>query len=396
MNCSIEDTAQGFLQGLKATLGEPNASLSLHEPRFEGKELDYVSDCIRTGWVSTVGAYVDKFESMISDASGGANAVATVNGTAALHICVLLAGVKPNDEVLMPSLTFVATANAVTYAQGIPHFCDSDPSGIGIDTEKLDRYLADTTTIKNGVCINTNTQRNIKALLIMHTFGHIQDMEAISTLAEKYNLVVIEDSAEALGSSYKSLAAGNHSTISALSFNGNKIITTGGGGAIVTRDKALAIRAKHITTTAKPLNSQAYFHDEIGYNYRLPNINAALGVAQLEQLDIYLKEKRALALRYQQSFKNINNCEFIAEPNDCISNYWLNTIRINNISESERNQIIELAQKNNFNCRPIWVPMHKLPMYSECPRMDLEQVNKLQWELINVPSSPFLNESGQP
>ncbi|MBV1883759.1 MAG: LegC family aminotransferase [Pseudomonadales bacterium] len=392
---------QSIVAGLHQVLGPKmlkgkKSELSLHEPFFKGNEQRYVADCISSGWVSSVGRYVDDFESALGEVCGTGDAVATVNGTAALHICLLLAGVKPGDEVLMPTLTFVATANAVRYAGAEPHFCDSQRGGIGIDIPRLDEYLRDSCKIKNGVCINSRTQRAIRALIVMHTFGHIQQWELVSELAKKYNLIVIEDAAESLGSSYyrhhadNKFAAGSYGHLAAFSFNGNKIVTAGGGGAIVTTDPNLASHAKHLTTTAKSTKGKALYHDAVGYNYRMPNINAALALAQLEQLDNFVGLKRNLASRYEKALSRVEGCEFLKEPEGCVSNYWLNSIRLPNITEIERDELLESLAAEGFQCRPVWTPMHHLPMYQNSPRMALSLAEKLQNELINIPSSAFL------
>lgn len=264
---------------------------SLHQPSFFGSEWDYVKDCLDSGWVSSAGPYVDRFENELAERVGVRNAIAVVNGTLALHTCLQLAGVKANDEVMLPSLTFVATANAVAYLHAVPHFVDSEEATLGVDPKSLRRHLEKIAVMKHGECFNQVTGRRVKAVLGVHVFGHPFKADQVRDLCEEYGMALIEDAAESLGSYYQGKHTGSFGLLSALSFNGNKILTTGGGGAVLTNDDALAKRAKHITTTAKRAHPWEFFHDEIGYNYRMPNINASLGCAQLECLDDFLQKK---------------------------------------------------------------------------------------------------------
>lgn len=359
---------------------------SLHEPLFCGNEWEYIKECLDTGWVSSVGKFVDRFEKDLVDFTGSKYAVVTVNGTSALHICYLLSQIQPNDEVLVPTLTFVATCNAITYCGAIPHFIDCEEKYLGLDIEKLDNYLKENTFIKNQICYNKKTQRPIRALCVMHTFGHPVDLDCIDELTKKYHLTLIEDAAEALGSYYKNQHVGNHGLVSALSFNGNKIVTTGGGGAILTNNETLARRAKHLTTTAKTAHPWEYHHTEVGYNYRMPNINAALGCAQLEQFPHFLVAKRKLAEKYQQQFSNIASVRFLKEPLYAKSNYWLNAIFMN-INLETRDQLLKQLNQEKIGARPIWELMHRLPMYQNSPKMDLSTSEKIIHQVINIPSS---------
>ena len=309
-----------IVRQIKAALPPGPSFVALHEPYFNGNEWKYVKECIDTGWVSSVGKFVDQFEKNLANYTGAKYAVATVNGTAALHICYLLAGVKSGDEVLVPALTFVATANALSYCNATPHFIDAEQKSLGIDVPLLDQYLEEITEEKNKVCINKLTGRPIRALCVMHTLGHPVDLDSIVALCEKYRLTLIEDAAEALGSYYKGTHVGHRGLAGALSFNGNKIITTGGGGAILLNDEKIAKLAKHITTTAKLPHPWLFEHDQVGYNYRLPNINAALGCAQLEQLPAFLNAKRMLAEKYQHLFLNTPGVRLIQEPEYAKSN----------------------------------------------------------------------------
>lgn len=378
------------LAAVRAVLGPVSAPLALHEPQFAGREWEFVKDCIDTGWVSSVGAYVDRFERDLASYTGVAHAVATSNGTAALHMCLLLAGVKAGDEVLLPTLTFIATANAVSYLAAVPHFVDSEAVSLGVDAAKLDRYLAEAAHVVDGVCLNRRTGAPIRALVVMHVFGHPADLDALSQVARKWRVALIEDAAESLGSSYRGRHTGNVGVLSALSFNGNKVVTTGGGGAVLTNDAELGRRAKHLTTTARVPHRWSFLHDEVGYNYRLPNINAALGCAQLLRLPEMLEWKRALASRYQQAFAGVQGVSFLREPEATSSNYWLNAIVLAEQQAAQREHLLEALNAAGYMSRPIWTLMHKLPMYGACPRMDVTVAEQMEACVINLPSSAKL------
>ncbi len=365
----------------------------LHEPRFSGNEWAYVKECLDTGWVSSAGKYVDKFENMLADYTGVKYAVATVNGTAALHISLKLAGVKQYDEILLPALTFVATANAVAYCAAVPHFVDNEEKTLGVDPEKLLNYLNEIADIRDEQCYNKQTGHRIKALIPMHTFGHPVDIDPLSELCRRFKLEMIEDAAESLGSYYKGKHTGNWGKLAILSFNGNKTITTGGGGAVLTNSESLGKQAKHLTTTAKVAHPWEYRHDQVGYNYRLPNINAALGCAQLEQLDAFLFQKRNLAERYETAFQDVKGIRFFKEPEFAKSNYWLNALLLDEAFSDQRDHLIELTNRDKIMTRPAWTLMHKLPMYRDCPRMDLSVAESLERRLINIPSSSILGAS---
>ncbi len=367
-----------------------NNFIPLHIPIFERNEINYVTDCIKSNFVSSVGEYVNKFEKAISEYTGAKYAILTVNGTAALHVSLLLAGVEENDEVLMPALTFIATANAVSYIKAVPHFVDVEERSLGIDAEKLDEYLSKITSKENGICINKNTRRKIKAIVPMHTFGHPVDMDKLKKVANKYNLKIVEDAAESLGSLYKGIHTGNFGELSAISFNGNKIITTGGGGCIITNNEELAKKAKHITTTAKIPHPWEYEHDMIGYNYRMPALNAALGLAQIEKLPEFIEKKRKLAKKYQEILDGFKEFKFFIEPDYAKSNYWLNAIILNKGYENLRDEILKETNENGIMTRPIWKLMHHLKMFKDCPRMDLSISESLEKRVINIPSSANL------
>jgi len=362
----------------------------LHQPEFQGNEWIYVKDCLDTGWVSSVGSYVDRFEQGLQSYTGMRHAIASVNGTAALHTCLLLCDVQPGDEVLLPTFTFVATANAVRYCAADPHLVDISPATLGVDPIKLAAYLDSHTRQDNAVCINRHTGRPIRALIVMHAFGHPAEMDQLQQLCEQHNLALIEDAAEALGSFYRGRHVGHWGRVTALSFNGNKIITTGGGGAILTNNEDLAKKARHITTTAKLPHAWEFVHDEVGYNYRLPNLNAALGCAQLELLPRFVGQKRQLASRYQQLFAGSALGHLVTEPADTHSNYWLNCFVLEPQYAGLRDQILEQCHERHILARPAWELMHRLPMYQACPRMNLSHAEQLQATLISLPSSPVL------
>ena len=361
--------------------------VALHEPTFAGNEWAYVKECLDTGWVSSVGKFVDRFEHDLAAYTGANRAVAVVNGTAALQICLQLVGVEQNDEVLIPALTFVATANAVRYCGAVPHFVDSDESTLGLDPQKLAVHLEEIAEIRGGISINRLTGRRIKAIVPMHTFGHPVDMATLMDLCERYRLELVEDAAESLGSYYKGRHTGTMGRCAALSFNGNKTITTGGGGAILTNDEDLGRLAKHITTTAKVPHRWEFNHDMVGYNYRMPNINAAIGCAQLEQLPNFLAAKRKLAERYRQAFNNIPGLRFFSEPANCQSNYWLNTLLLGKECTKQRDALLESTNNLGIMTRPAWTLMHKLTMFTGCQKMDLCVAEALEKRLINIPSS---------
>lgn len=369
---------------------EGDAFLPLHEPEFSGREREYVLDAIDSTFVSSVGAYVDRFEEELASFCGVKRAVVTVNGTAALHVCLLLAGVGPKDEVIIPSLTFVATANAVAYTGAMPHFADSEETTLGMDPAKLSVHLDRIGEQRDGSCYNRETGRRIAAIVPMHTYGHPVRLDELVQLAEKWSIPLVEDAAESLGSYYHGKHTGGFGLLGALSFNGNKVMTTGGGGAILTNDSALADRAKHITTTAKLPHRWRYDHDQIAYNYRMPNLNAALGVAQLEQLPGSLARKRKLAERYAGAFAGMVGLSFVTEPAGCTSNYWLNTLLLESSNEALLEAILDATNEAGLMTRPAWSPMPQLFMYSDSPKMDLSVVDGLARRLINIPSSPKL------
>jgi perosamine synthetase len=365
--------------------------VALHEPSFDGNEWIYLKECLDSNYVSSVGKFVDQFELSLANYTGSKYAISVINGTSALQIALKLAGVNRGEEVLLPALTFVATANAISYLGAIPHFVDSEESTLGIDVVKLREYLNANTEKQSGLCINKSTKRVIRALVPMHAFGHPSDLEQLLSIARDFNLVLVEDAAESLGSFYKGQHTGTFGLLGTLSFNGNKTITTGGGGAILTNDEALARRAKHLTTTAKIAHKWEFDHDEIGYNYRMPNINAALGCAQMDKLPEKISSKRELFKRYKEEFNLISGASIFEEPKNCQSNYWLQTLLLEDDSVDLRDSILEASNKEGIMTRPAWKLMSNIAPYRNSPAMSLESANSLYRRVINLPSSPVLS-----
>jgi perosamine synthetase len=378
------------LEAVRAALPDAALPAPLHAPEFRGRDWDYVKDCLDTGWVSSVGRYVDRIERDLEAFTGIGHAVAVSNGTAALEVCFRLAGVEAGDEVLVPTLTFVATANAVTYRGAIPHFVDSEEETLGVDPARLDAYLSRIARIEDGVCLNTLTGRPIRALVVMHVFGHPCDVEALAEIATRWKLVLVEDAAEALGSRWQGRHMGGFGRLSALSFNGNKIVTTGGGGAVLTDDPALAKRAKHLTTTAKVPHRWAFDHDEIGWNYRMPNLNAALGCAQLERLPDMMARKAELAGRYVRAFEGVEGVRLMRPREGASVNHWLNALILDRPDRAVRDGLLETLNEAGYQARPLWTLMHRLPMYADCPRDALPVAEGLEDRVINLPSSAAL------
>ncbi|MGC9007365.1 MAG: LegC family aminotransferase, partial [Sulfurihydrogenibium sp.] len=359
--------------------------IPLHAPVFKGKEKEYLNRVIDSTFVSYLGEFVEKFEEEVARFTGSKYAVATVNGTAALHTALILANVEENTEVITQPLTFVATCNAIAYCKAHPVFVDVSLQTLGMSAESLEHFLKNYTEIKkDGCCYNKITKRKITACVPMHTFGHPCEIDKIVELCNHYNITVVEDSAESLGSFYKGKHTGTFGKIGILSFNGNKIITTGGGGMIITNDEKIYKKAKHITTTAKVPHPYEYFHDEVGYNYRMPNLNAALGLAQMQQLPEFLQEKRKIANLYEEFFKSIENVKFVKEPPNAKSNYWLNAVLLN--SKEERDKFLEETNKNNVQTRPAWQLMYHLPMYKNCFKIDTPNAEYISERLVNIPS----------
>lgn len=374
-------------------LGPVEQLIPLHEPEFRGREWDYVKDCLDTGWVSSVGSYVDRIERDLAAFVGVNHAVATANGTAALHVCYILAGIAAGDEVLVPSLTFIATVNAISYQGATPHFVDSERTSLGVDAAALERHLERIAELRDGLCRNRTTGAVIRALVVTHIFGHAADLDALNRVCARWNLRLIEDAAEALGTFYRGRHVGSDSMLAALSFNGNKVMTTGGGGAILTNDPELGRRAKHLTTVARVVHRWNFIHDEIGYNYRMPNLNAALGCAQLERVPDMLARKRQLADSYRAAFAPLNSVSFLDEPDYGRSNFWLNAIVLEGVTLERREALLAALNDANYQCRPIWTLIHRLPMYASCPRAALDTAEAMEREVINIPSSANLADA---
>jgi perosamine synthetase len=380
--------AKDIVRAIKSVVGD--GQLGLHEPRFNGNEWVYLKECLDSTFVSSVGKFVDRFEDDLANYTGAKRAVAVVNGTAALHIALRLAGVEAGDEVLLPALNFIAAANAVSYCQATPHFVDSEERTLGMDAVALGEYLSNITEIRNGLCVNISTGRVIRAMVPMHTFGHPVDIEALLAIAQNFHLQLIEDAAESLGSRVGGQHTGTFGLMGTLSFNGNKTITTGGGGAILTNDVELGKRIKHITTTAKLPHRWNFVHDEVGFNYRLPNLNAALGCAQLEQLPSFLRDKRYLFEQYQLAFANVSGVHVVAQPAGCNSNYWLQTLMLDSAHAEQRDAVLAATNDVGLMTRPIWALMNRLPMYANSPRAPLPVAESLEHRVINIPSSSGL------
>lgn len=385
------DFAQDLMRRVRGVIGAEDGFVPLHEPEFLGEEETLILDCIRSGWVSSVGKYVDRFEAEIAAVCGTAHGVAVVNGTAALELALRVVGVMPGDEVLMPALTFIATANATHHLGAVPHFVDAEARTLGLDPVALRAHLEEIVERRDGgVTVNGRTGRRLAAVVPMHVFGHPVDMDGLAEVARDFGLALVEDAAESLGSRLGGRPCGSLARVAALSFNGNKILTTGGGGAVVTDDPYLAKRAKHLSTTAKVPHKWAFHHDEIGYNYRMPNINAALGVAQLAQLGTRLAQKRALAQRYINTFAGAEGVEVFTERPGTTANYWLNTLVLSPELAAARDTVLESLNGAGLMARPVWEPLHSLAIYADCPRAALPVTADLAARIVNVPSSAKL------
>lgn len=358
--------------------------IPLHEPAFFGNEKAYVSDTIDSTFVSSVGEYVNRFEQLICEKTGAQYAVATVNGTSALHMALMLAGVRPGDLVITQALTFIATVNAIHYCGAEPLFLDVDRETMGLSPDALARFLDSRVQVKGGLSMDRKTGKPIRACVPMHTFGHPVKIDQIRDICRQFHLVLVEDAAESLGSFYMGRHTGTFGTIGILSFNGNKIVTCGGGGMIITSDEAIGKRARHLTTTAKRPHPYRYEHDAIGYNYRLPNLNAALGCAQIEQLDYFIENKRKLASSYQAFFQTMG-IPFFSEPEHARSNYWLNAIILED--RNQRNRFLEETHREGIMTRPLWDLINDSPMYAKCEKERLGNSRWFEERVVNLPSS---------
>lgn len=359
--------------------------IPLHAPVFGGNEKKYLNDCIDTTFVSSVGKFVDRFEEMVAAYTGAKKAVVCVNGTNALHMAMLLTGVERDDEVITQALTFIATCNAISYIGAHPVFLDVDRDTMGLSPSAVEDWLLENAEIRNQVCYNKHTGRRIKACIPMHTFGHPVHLDELAEVCNRYHITLLEDAAESLGSFYKGKHTGTFGIVGAISFNGNKTITTGGGGMLLFNDEALGKYAKHLTTQAKVPHRWEFVHDHIGYNYRMPNINAALGCAQMEQLDDFLKNKRETAEHYKRFFHTYPDIEFFTEPEDCKSNYWLNAVVLKD--KQAQLDFLQYTNDNGIMTRPVWELMNCLPMFKGCITDDLENTKWFADRVVNIPSS---------
>ncbi|EAS44629.1 aminotransferase DegT [Photobacterium profundum] len=364
---------------------QTNDFIPLHAPTFDGNEQQYVLETIQSTFVSSVGKFVEQFEHKIEAYTGTAKAVATVNGTAALHAALYMAGVQPGDFVMTQALTFVATCNALHHMGAEPIFVDVSPVSLGLCPKAMDEFLTQHAQLTEKGCIHKQTKRPIRAVVPMHTFGHPVELDELIAVCQKWNIVLVEDAAESLGSFYKGKHTGTLGDFGAVSFNGNKIVTTGGGGMVLCKTAKLGARTKHVTTTAKVPHPYEFYHDEAGFNYRMPNLNAALGCAQMEVLEQYLAQKRVLANRYHEFFAQ-SDFQFVLEPEYAQSNYWLNAVICP--SAQARDELLKQTNDAGVMTRPIWQLMHRLPMFKDAPRGDLTQSEHIEAHLINLPSSP--------
>lgn len=363
-----------------------NETVPLSVPKFVGNEKKYLDDCIDTTFVSSVGKYVDRFEDEIARYTGAKRAVVCVNGTNALHMSLMLAGVERDDEVLTQALTFIATCNALSYIGARPVFLDVDKSTMGLSPDAVKDWLHKNAVMKNGQCFNKCSGKRVKACVPMHTFGHPVRIEELLSVCDEYHIELVEDAAESIGSRYKGKHTGTFGKVGALSFNGNKTITTGGGGMLLFNDEKLGEYAKHLTTQAKIPHRWEFKHDHIGYNYRMPNINAALGCAQLENLDKFIASKREVAREYEEFFRNIDGIDFFTEPENCFSNYWLNVVILRD--RKAQQEFLEYTNDHGIMTRPIWELMSRLPMFDCCENDGLANTIWFADRVVNIPSSP--------
>lgn len=381
-------TSDQFIGAIRAVVGDLDR-VGLHEPDISELEHKYVKDCLDSTFVSSVGPFVTRFEEEIAAFTGARCAVAVSNGTSALHVALVLAGVNPGDEVIIPALSFVATANAVSHAGAHPHFADSDPKNFGLSVSAV-RSILESLLQRNGRLVNPETGRNVSAIVPMHTLGHPMDIVEMVNLGDEFGIPVVEDAAESLGSYVGVQHTGTFGKVGILSFNGNKTITTGGGGMILTNDSELGARAKHLTTTAKLPHPFLFSHDEVAWNYRLPNLNAAMGVAQLTRLPQFLDEKRKIAAAYQKSFESVPGIRFVTEPSGTTSNYWLCSVELEEDSQELRDLLLQKTNDSGVQVRPLWEILSDLPMYATNPSGDLSAARSIQRRVISLPSSPTL------
>lgn len=385
----VNQLALDILDGVKHAIG--NGPVGLHDPELTSNESCYLTECLASSQVSSIGPFVTEFESKLAARSEVNSCVTTVNGTAALHTAMILMGVRPGDEVVMSPLSFVAPANAVAYCGARPTFVDIEPESHGLSPDALRSWLESNCLMKANELVNRQTGNPVRAVVAVHVFGHPCRIQELVTVASEFGLPVIEDAAESLGSLIEDRATGSFGSIATLSFNGNKIVTTGGGGALLSNDNELMRQARHLTTTAKVTHPWSYFHDRVGYNYRMPNVNAAIGLAQLEKLDDFVSRKRALFHRYSAAFSGIPGVSVLAEPSWARSNYWLQNIILSEEKAQHRDFILEALNAAGYGTRPAWEPLSELPAFADTPRGDLANVKQLTKRIISLPSGAGLS-----
>ncbi|HBE66554.1 MAG TPA: LegC family aminotransferase [Planctomycetaceae bacterium] len=388
----MSDLAKQIVSAVRHVVGQRDEFTLLHGPYLPPNAWAYTKECLDTGWVSSAGQFVTRFEEELADFVGCRRAVAVVNGTAALEMCFRLSGVEAGNEVICPSLTFVATANAISHCGAVPHFVDVEPSTMGLCPDALGNRLDEIGERRGGIVVNRSTGRQISAVCAMHCFGYPARLDELGQVCKTWGIPLVEDAAESLGSFYHDVHTGRRSKLSAVSFNGNKIITTGGGGAILTDDDQLADLAKHLTTTAKTSHKWEFHHDEVAWNYRMPNVNAAIGCAQLEQLPAILRAKRELHERYRAAMEPIDGVDLLSDPPGCSSNHWLNCLVLSVSCAGARDGVLEELNAAGLQSRPLWQPMHCLPMFKNSSAGPLEVTDSLYHRCINVPSSSYLVE----
>jgi perosamine synthetase len=381
--------ARSIIKSIKKVVKNKNAS-ELHEPELSTKEWSYLKTCLANNMLSTIGPNIKLFENKLKKITNSKYVIATINGTSALHLALKLINLKNNEEVLIPSLNFIASTNATLYCGGIPHFIDVEENTLGIDVQKLSNYLKKITKLRKGECINKITKRKIKAVIPTHLFGHPVEMKKLLKLAKKFNLKVIEDAAEGIGSFYYKKHLGTFGDFGVISFNGNKSVTTGGGGALLTNNNILAKLARHLITVSKKKHEYDLIHDKVGYNYKMTNLHAAIGCAQLDKIKQILNKKRKLHQAYLSEFNNNSYVKIFKEPNNSKSNFWLNTIILKKEKKKLRNRILKLGKKYSLGLRPVWKPLPELKFLKNYPKMNVSQSKKIFNKLINLPSSPHL------
>ena len=377
---------EAVVDAVRRAVGDQPGAVGLHEPVFAGNESAYLQECLDSGWVSYNGPFVKRFEEALAAYVGVKRAVAVVNGTSALFVCLKLAGVEPGDEVLVPAMTFVATANCVCHVGAVPHMVDVSERTLGMDPVRLEQHLAAVAQVRAGTCYNQRTGRRIAAVVPVHCFGNPADLDPLTELCARYGLTMVEDTAQSLGSYYKDKHTGRWGRVSAMSFNGNKIITTGGGGALLTDDDDLADQAVHLTTTAKREHPWEYFHDRVAYNLRMPAICAALGCAQIEQLPGFLERKSALAGRYREALNGVDGVELFAPPPESTPNHWMSVLLLSSSNADARDRVLELLNVTGLGSRPAWQLMHRLPAFEDCPRGDVSVAEDLVRRIVCLPS----------